>query len=78
MDNHGSLVGWTHRDLGDKILLCVESVRSVSAADAHKPDVLRVLLTKNQAAVLGNFLIQVSDRITPTPRSRGLLRRLFG
>jgi len=78
MDNHGTLVGWTHQDLGDRVLLCVESVRTVKAAEAHAPDVLRVLLTKNQAAVLGNFLTQISGRTAPAPRSRGLFKRLFG
>ena len=78
MDNHGMLVGWTHQDLGDKVLLCIESVRSVSAAEAHAPDILRVLLTKNQAAVLGNFLTTISGRTAPKPRKRGLFGRLFG
>ena len=77
MDNHGILVGWTHRDLGERILLCVETVSTLDAAQEHTPDVLRVLLTRSQAAVLGNFLATVSGKTPPQPRDRGLLRRLF-
>jgi len=78
MENHGALVGWTHQDLGNKVLLSVESVRSVEAAEAHDPDILRVMLTKKQAAVLGNFLTTISGESAPDSKDRSWLRRLFG
>jgi hypothetical protein len=78
MENHGALVGWTHHDFGDKLLLCVESVRTLDAAETHQPDILRVLLTKKQAAVLGQYLTRVSGETAPRPSDRGLFRRLFG
>lgn len=78
MDNHGALVGWTHQDLGERIMLCIETVRSTQDAANHTPDTLRVLLTKQQAAVLGNFLMTISGKTVPDQHDRALFRRLFG
>lgn len=78
MENHGALVGWSHQDLGDKILLRVETVSSPEAAHDHTPDTLRVLLTRQQAGVLGNYLFEISGFAPPRRRSRGVLQRFFG
>lgn len=78
MDSHGALVGWSHQDLGDKVLLRIETVNSPEAAHDYTPDVLRVLLTKQQASVLGNYLFELSGQTPPRPRDRRLLKRLFG
>jgi hypothetical protein len=77
METHGALVGWTHHDCGDRMVLKVESVRSTEAADHHDPDLFRVLMTKNQAAILGNYLIKTSGLAPREPRE-GWFRRLFG
>ena len=78
MENHGALVGWTHHDIGDRLMLRLESVRSVASADTHDPDLLRLLMTKQQAAVLGNYLIRLSGQSAVHPKERGWFRRLFG
>ncbi len=78
MENHGALVGWTHQDLGNRVLLCVESVRTPEDAKNHSPDVTRVLMTKKQAAVLGDFLLGLSGESRPDRGDRGMLKRLFG
>src|ERR1043166_2727945 len=72
----GALVGWNHVDLGDKVLLVVQSLREGGPRD--KPDEWRLLLTKSQAAVLGNYLGQASGMPMPAPRERSWFRRLFG
>jgi len=77
MESHGALVGWTHQDLGKRTLIRLESVRTREAADELNPDVFRVLMTKNQAAVLGNYLIEISG-LNPREGRRGWFRRLFG
>jgi hypothetical protein len=78
MESYGALVGWTHHEAGDRILLRVESVRSTEAAEKHHPDLFRFLMTKQQAAVLGNYLVQLSGQ-TPAGRDdRGWFRRFFG
>ncbi len=76
MEHYGALVGWRHTDLGDKLLVCVETVRTLDEAEKHTPDLFRVLLTRNQAAVLGTYLMRVSGH-TPPGRA-GRFRRRFG
>jgi hypothetical protein len=78
MESHGALVGWSHQDFGDKLLLRVETVNSSEAAHDHTPDVLRVLLTRQQAGVLGTYLFELSGQTQPRRGDRGLLKRLFG
>lgn len=78
METYGALVGWTHHDAGGRILLRLESVRSTAAADRHEPDLFRVLMTKQQAAVLGNYLMQISGQSAHDPRDRSWFRRFFG
>jgi hypothetical protein len=78
MDSHGALVGWSHQDLGDKLLLRIETISSPAAAQDHAPDILRVLLTKQQAGVLGTYLFGLSGQTPPRPGDRGVLKRLFG
>jgi hypothetical protein len=76
MDHHGALVGWTHQELGDRLMVKIETVTTVAAAKDHDPDVLRVMMTRNQAAILGSYLIGHSG-LRPAERP-GLIRRLFG
>lgn len=78
MESHGALVGWTHEDLGDRILIRLQSLRSASEEDKADPDLLRLLMTKQQAAVLGNYLIESAGQVAPRPRARSWFRRAFG
>lgn len=78
MDSHGALVGWSHQDLNEKLMLRIESVSSSAAVQEHAPDIMRLLLTKQQAGVLGNYLIEVSGYTPSKPGERGVLKRLFG
>lgn len=78
MDSHGALVGWSHQDLGSTLLLRIETVASTAAAHDRTPDVLRVLLTKQQAALFGTYLFDLSGQTAPSPGQRGLFKRLFG
>ena len=77
-ESYGALVGWGHHDAGDRVMLRIESVRSTEAADKHDPDMFRVLMTKQQAAVLGNYLVQLSGQTPVDPKSQGWFRRFFG
>lgn len=78
MESHGALVGWSHQDLGDRLLLRIETVRTLAAAHDHEPDMLRIFLTKQQAGVLASYLFDLSGLSAPRRGERGLLRRLFG
>ncbi len=77
MESFGALVGWTHQEAGDRIMLRIESVRSTEAAEKHNPDMFRFLMTKQQAAVLGNYLVGLSGQTPADPNDRGWFRRLF-
>ena len=78
MESYGALVGWTHQETGDRIMLRIESVRSKEAAERHEPDMFRVLMTKQQAGVLGNYLVGLSGQTRADPNDRKWFRRLFG
>ena len=78
MESYGALVGWTHHDAGDRIMLRVESVRSTEAAERHDPDLFRVLMSKQQAAVLGHYLLRLSGQSPPVARHQNWFRRFFG
>lgn len=71
LEHHGALVGWTHEDLGDRVMVCLQSKRNVSSEG--EADEVRYLMTKNQAAVLANALFAISGRL-PAPKRR----RWFG
>jgi hypothetical protein len=75
MENHGALVGWTHQELGDQLMLKIETVQSMQAAKTHDPDILRIMLTRNQASILGRYLVNQSG--LPQANRPGLLKRLF-
>jgi hypothetical protein len=75
MQSHGALVGWSHQDLGERILLRLESFQSAADVEGHEPDVMRVLMTKNQAGVLGQYLVQASGQTMP--RKPGFFARHF-
>lgn len=59
-------------------MLCVESVQSMAAAESRAPDRFRLLMTKQQAALLGNYLTQHSGATPAGANERSWFRRLFG
>lgn len=74
--SYGALVGWTSDDLNDRIMLRLESF---DAQDHRDPDDIHthhLLMTKNQAVQLSNYLLNQIGEAAPR-RKRGLLRRLF-
>ena len=75
MESHGALVGWTHHELGDRLMVKIETVQSVKDVADHRPDVLQVMMTRNQAAILGSYLVSRSG-LQQVDRP-GLLKRLF-
>jgi hypothetical protein len=59
-------------------MLRLESIRSAAALDAKDPDLSRLLMSKQQAFVLGSYLIEASGQSTIDPNDRSWFRRLFG
>ena len=78
MESHGVLVGWVHHDFGERVMLRIETMATLDAAEHHHPDMVRVLMTKQQAAVLGTYLLKVSGQSAVSKGDRGWFRRLFG
>ncbi len=76
-ESFGALVGWTHHDAGDRIMLRLESVQTSEAAKNHDLDLFRFLMTKQQAAILGNYLVRHSGQTPVFPKKRGWFRRHF-
>lgn len=74
----GALVGWTSEDLGDRIVLrmdCVTKPPPHRSDDVHRT---RFIISKDQAALLGNFLYEVSGQSAPRRHKRRLLDRILG
>ncbi|WP_120717160.1 hypothetical protein [Tsuneonella amylolytica] len=68
IQHHGALVGWTHEDLGDRVMICMQSRRPLSPDGMA--DETRLMMTKNQAAVLANYLFGISGRLPQPARKR--------
>ena len=78
MEAHGALVGWGHHDNGDRLMLRLETIRSSGAAERREPDIFRILMSKQQAVVLGTYLIEQAGQSGLDPLNRSWFRRLFG
>lgn len=78
MENHGALVGWSHQELSGKIMLRIETFQNPADVAKHQTDITRLLMTKNQAGVLGQYLVQAAGQTMPNTRKPGFFKRYFG
>lgn len=76
-ERHGVLVGWTSQDVGDSMILSLQTFDHGTHAAGEKPDRSTVVMTRSQAAVLANYLLRAA-RMAPPPRRKGWLASLFG
>ena len=77
-DDFGVLVGWTSQDLGDRIILRLQSVRSSKQRAANDVHNFRYYISMDQAPLLGNYLFQVSGQSAPRRRKRSWISKLLG
>ena len=73
--DHGALVGWRSQDLGDRIVLRMESV---TTPPPHRDEDVRTFLYmvgKQQALQLATELFRLADAEPPRPRRRTFFRR---
>ncbi len=76
-DSFSVLVGWTHREAGDRLDLNLQAIQLSRRDEGAEPDSHHFLLTRSQAAVLANYLLRIS-RMAPPPRpARGFFGRLL-
>jgi len=78
MENHGALVGWSHQDLGNRILLRIETLEGPADAGTPASDIMRILMTKNQAGILGEYLAKASGYAAARPKRSGFFARYLG
>ena len=74
----GALVGWSTNAIGNRMTLRLQSVTKPPphhSADVHSQ---YLVLDKNQAVQLGNYLLEMADTSAPPRGARGLFARLFG
>ncbi len=71
----GALVGWKVNDLGQRMVLQLQTMhRSENGEKLLRERAL--LLDRNQAVLLANYLYEVTGQ--SRPKRRGLLQTLFG
>jgi hypothetical protein len=75
-ESYGVLVGWTHHQFNGRVDLNLQAKQSTRRNAADDVDSHHFIMTKSQAAVLANYLLDVTNQ--KPPRRRGLLGRLFG
>lgn len=75
-DRIGVLVGWQSLDLGERLVLELQTVERAGWEQGESPLLARIMMTNTQAAVLANYLLKASGA-TPPPRRRGWLAALF-
>jgi hypothetical protein len=73
----GVLVGWSHLKQGEGLNLNLQCVRVRGESSRPEVDSHHLMLTRQQAAVLANYLFAASGQAPPTRRS-GFLARLLG
>lgn len=76
-ESYGVLINWGMQRLGSKLDLKLQCVASTRSDDPRALDDLHVVMTREQAAVLANYLFEASGNTPPSPR-RSWLRRWFG
>lgn len=69
-EDFGALVGWSHQDLGDRLMVRLQSSRTPVQGPEAPLDEFRYFMTKNQAVVLANYLYGLSGRLPSAKRRR--------
>ena len=70
----GALVGWDHQDLGDRLMVRLQSTQTSGLGADASLDEFRYFMTKNQAVVLANYLYSISERLPQAKRRKGWFR----
>lgn len=71
----GALVGWKAHDLGSRIVLTIQTMHR-GEDEANDLRERAVLVDRNQAVLLANFLYELTGQ--SKPQRRTWMQRLFG
>ncbi len=73
----GVVVGWVHHPVGTGIDLTLQSAVSAEALARDQVNSHHFLMTRNQALLVANYLLDATGQTIPRRRRPSLLRRLF-
>ena len=73
----GVLAGWAHREMNGRLDLRLQTIRSTRRTKPAEPDTHHIVMTRSQAAVLANYLLQIAGANPPKRRRRGILGKLL-
>lgn len=73
----GVVIGWGHQSISRNIQLTVQSTVRARPTPASV-DTHHLLMTRNQAMLLAQYLMRLSGQEVPAPRKSGWIKRLFG
>ncbi|MEY4953120.1 MAG: hypothetical protein RL299_1544 [Pseudomonadota bacterium] len=76
-ESYGVLINWGLQSLGSKLDLKLQCAGSTRHGTRAEIDDHHIVMTREQAAVLANYLYEVSGQTPPRAR-RGLWGRWFG
>lgn len=71
----GALVGWKANDLGSRIVLKLQTMHRTDGDDKEMRE-RAILLERNQAVLLANYLYEITGQSKPHRRS--FLESIFG
>lgn len=77
-ETSGVLVGWTHNDYNGNINLHLQSARSLRNREPKDIDDIYLMMTHNQAAILANYLFEMTGQEPVRARKRGFWQRILG
>lgn len=75
--HYGVLVGWKHAAFNGKLILQLQTLSAEGEKASGGVETEHVVMTTQQAIVLANYLLKITDASPPPPRS-GKFRRWFG
>ena len=76
--DHGALVGWKGQNLGERIVLTMQSVTTPPPHERGDVNDFLFMLDRQQAVQLGYFLFKITGETPPPKRKRGVLDKLLG
>ena len=77
-EGYGVFVGWRHEVVGGRVILKLETVRSLQQSEQQDVDTQHLMMTENQALVLGQYLFNIAGKTPPKRHKRGWWARLLG
>lgn len=73
-----ALVGWNTMQMGERLVLQLQSVTSPPPHRAEDVSTHYYVITRNQAVQLGNYLFDMTGQTPPRKHKRGMLDKLLG